>query len=133
MQPAGCFVPSPPDSPVVEFALPSSRRRMPTAVRTRFVLMLALAVAVACSSPRNADRAATPAASERRSAVPGAQRPDGAYMLYSFPASKSGDLTYEIVLAPCGAPACPLQVRLLAGETVVDTASVEWESVVAAP
>jgi hypothetical protein len=95
--------------------------------------MLALAVAVACSSPRNADRAATPAASERRSAVPGAQRPDGSYMLYSFPVSKSGDLTYEIVLAPCGDPACPLQVRLLAGETVVDTASVEWPSVVAAP
>jgi hypothetical protein len=54
-------------------------------------------------------------------------------VLSTFPASSSGRSTYEVVLAPCGVPACPIQVRLLAGATVADTAVLEWPSVVEPP
>jgi hypothetical protein len=43
------------------------------------------------------------------------------------------DSTYQVVLAPCGAPACPVQVRLVTRGKVVDTAAVEWPSIVGKP
>src|SRR5262245_65493707 len=105
---------------IVELA--SHRRRMPNGdpVRIRYALMLALAVAVGCSSPRNASNPAPPAASHAQSAAPGTRRADGSYLLFSFPASKETQLTYEVVLAPCGSPACPIQARLVAGGGVAD-------------
>lgn len=93
--------------------------------------MLALAVAVGCG--KSAESPAPPSTSQTRSAAPGNRRADGSYLLYSFPVSKSGALTYEVVLAPCGTPACPAQVRLLAGDAVADTAAVEWPSVIETP
>ena len=110
------------------------RRRKPDGdpVRTRYLLMLALAFPVGCTTTKRAEEPPPPSAATPTSAANVTARADGSYVLATFPAS-GGESTYEVVLAPCGVPACPLQVRLLAGAKVVDTAVVEWPSVVETP
>ena len=102
-------------------------------VKHRYVLMLALGVAAACSSPQSANNPAPPAASQAQPAAPGTRRADGSYLLYAFPVSKSGGLSYEVVLPPCAKPSCPVQVHLVDGDTVADTTVVDWPSVVETP
>ena len=102
-------------------------------MRAHHLLLLLLGFLVGCSGPPRADESARPSASEQQSGAAATPTPDGEYLLATFPASTGRESTYEVRLAPCGAPACPVSVRLLSGTTVVDMAAVEWESIVEQP
>jgi hypothetical protein len=84
----------------------------------------------ASATPSDAAADSTSVADSGRAPAPPRQA-DGSWLLASLPAGAAG--TVDVVLAPCGAAACPVRVRLRDGAGVRDSAAVEWESVVAAP
>lgn len=62
-----------------------------------------------------------------------AKKPRGRVVLETFPVAPSGNLRYEISLAPCAQSTCPFQVRLIEGTRVYGTLNLDWRGVPAAP
>ena len=80
------------------------------------------------TTPSAAD-ASVPRGTETARVAP--RQSDGSWLLASLPAGAGA--TYDVVLAACGAAACPVRVRLREGGRTRDSALVEWESVVEPP
>ena len=98
------------------------------------LLLASLGLSLGCGSAKR-DDAPPPAAQQpetTRASTP-TRRPDGSYVLASYPAASGDSLTYELLIPPCDSAACPIRVRLLGGRTPYDSAAVEWASVVEAP
>jgi hypothetical protein len=53
----------------------------------------------------------------------------GRVILTTFPVAPSGNLRYELSLAPCARSECPFQVRLIDGDQVQGTLSLDWASI----
>lgn len=105
-------------------------------MRARDVLCLAAALLSGCAAQKDAGEPAPagdqgPAQSQQSQTAP--RRPDGSYVLATIPTSSAGSTVVELVLPACGTSACAQRVRLVDGVTVLDSAAVDWESIVATP